>query len=659
MKKVLFAICSLAVLQAGAQVTSPAGNSKYDYQSLWSPTFYPRAGTEFRSASGQPGAKYWQNKVDYVLDATLNDQSNEISASELVTYKNNSPDNLEFLWFQLDQNLFKKDSRGEAVIPVTGSRNGQGGRDPKVKNQKIEGGYTIKSVKTASGEDLKFIISDTRMQVYLPKALNAAGGEVKLKIEYSFIAPYYGSDRTGVLETQNGKIYTIAQWYPRLCVYDDQNGWNTDPYLGASEFYLEYGNFDVNITAPAKHIVVCSGQLQNPQDVYTAQQQQRWKQAESSDKTVMIRSAKEVTSAASRPSKSTLTWKFRIENARDASWASSAAFILDAAKMNLPSGKKAMAVSAYPVESDGVDAWARSTEYTKASIEYNSEKWYEFPYPVATNVAGNEGGMEYPGIVFCGWKSKGSGLWGVTDHEFGHTWFPMIVGSNERRFGWMDEGFNTFINGLSSDHFNNGEYKPKGRQDMQQVGKYICNPMLEPIMSTPDEMKEMNIGVLLYFKPSIGLNILRDHVLGPERFDRAFKTYIQRWAFKHPTPYDFFHTMENVSGENLSWFWRTWFLKNTRHDVAVSGVSYVDGSPKNGALISLEILEEMPMPVILEVKTKSGKSEIVKLPVEVWQRNKSWTFKYPSTEEIQSVTYDPNHELPDYNPDNNTWTATN
>lgn len=657
MRNSLLFLCTLASLSAGAQsiFTTPS-DSKYDYQSLWSPTFYTNTGTEFRSASGQPGPKYWQNKADYILDATLNDQSNEISGSVQITYKNNSPDNLDFLWLNLEQNLFNSKSRGEAVIPTSGSRNGQGGRVPGVKNIKVEGGYKIKSVKSASGETLKYTISDTRMQVYLPKTL-ATGGEAKLKIEYSFIAPYYGSDRMGVLETQNGKIFTIAQWYPRMCVYDDLHGWNTDPYLGASEFYLEYGDFDINITAPAKHIVVCSGELQNPQDVYTQEQQTRWKQAEGSDKTVMIRTAKEVTSASSRPAKTTLTWKFKIKNARDASWASSPAFIIDAAKMNMPSGKKCMAVSAYPVESSGTDAWSRSTEYTKASIEFNSKKWYEFPYPVATNVAGNEGGMEYPGIVFCGWKSKTSGLWGVTDHEFGHTWFPMIVGSNERLYGWMDEGFNTFINTISTENFNAGEYQPKAPRDMQQIAKFICNPQLEPVMTTPDNMKELNIGTLLYFKPAIGLGILRDHVLGAERFDRAFKTYIQRWAFKHPSPYDFFRTMENVSGENLSWFWREWIYKNTRLDVAVTDVKYVNDEPKNGAFITLDNKDEMAMPVILQIKTKSGKSNMVKLPVEVWQRNKTWTFKYPSTEEIESVTYDPDHQLPDYEPANNTWTA--
>src|ERR1700710_876995 len=283
-----------------------------------------------------------------------------------------------------------------------------------------------------------------------------------------------------------------------MCVYDDVEGWNTIPYTGPGEFYLEYGDFDLSITAPANHIVVASGELLNPQEVYTPEQQKRWGQATQSEKTVVIRSADEVTQASSRPAgKKELTWHFKIRNARDASWASSAAFIVDAAKMDLPSGKKSIAISAYPVESDGNTAWGRSTEYVKKSIEFNSAKWFEFPYPAATAVAGIVGGMEYPGIVFCGSKSKGKGLWGVNDHEFGHTWFPMIVGSNERLYGWMDEGLNTFINTLSTANFNNGEYKPQNPPDMHRQGAVFTRPGLEPMFSQPANLKEKNTGLLL------------------------------------------------------------------------------------------------------------------------------------------------------------------
>ncbi|MXV50934.1 M1 family peptidase [Pedobacter sp. HMF7647] len=656
----LAAICC-GSFQANAQRTNgvkipdlgAAPASNYSYTDLFSPLFYTKNGTEYRSASGQPGQQYWQNRADYKLNVRLNEATNEISGSEILNYTNNSPDKMSFIWMNLEQNLFKQDSRGTAIVPINGSRNGGRG-------QVFDAGYKIKSVsllstdKKGASTELKYEITDAKMQVFLPSNLASKGGQIKIKIDYSFIAPDYGSDRMGVLPTQNGKIFTIAQWYPRMCVYDDVLGWNTIPYTGPSEFYLEYGDFDLNITAPANHAVVCSGELLNAKDVYSAAQVAKWDAAAKSEQTVMIRSAADVAKAAAEKTSKTLTWHYKISNARDASWASSAAFIVDAAKINLQSGKRCLAISAYPVESAGDTAWSRSTEYTKKSIEYNSAKWFEFPYPAATNVAGNEGGMEYPGIVFCGWKSKTAGLWGVTDHEFGHTWFPMIVGSNERLYGWMDEGFNTFINTLSTNNFNNGEYKQQA-MDMHRLATIYTNPALEPIMHSADNMKELNIGTLLYRKPSAGLVMLREQILGPERFDRAFKTYIQRWAFKHPTPDDFFRTIENVAGENLQWFWRGWYQNNWRLDMSVRGVKYVNDDPKQGAYIGIDNLEKFAAPIVMDVKLQSGKVDRVKLPVEIWERNNYWIYKYNSTEEIESVTLDPDHVFPDHNSDNDTW----
>lgn len=633
--------------------------TKYDYHETFGPNFYTKNGNEYRAATGEPGPKYWQNRADYQLDVKLNEEQNEISGSVILTYTNNSPQKLDFVWMQLDQNLFKQDSRGTAIVAL---QNGVPVSRNWGRGQAFDAGYKIKSVKVLSGAknekavDVKYLIDDTRMQVFLPTAVAALGGKLNLKIEYSFVSPEYGSDRMGVMNTQNGKIFNVAQWYPRMCVFDDVMGWNTLPYSGPGEFYLEYGTFNVNITAPAKVIVVCSGQLQNPTEVWTAEQLKRWAQAEKSDKTVIIRSAAEVTDPASRPAgKALLTWKYKIENARDVAWGASASFIIDAAKMNMPSGKKGLSISAYPVESDGVGAWGRSTEYVKKSVEYNSAKWFEYPYPNATAVAGNVGGMEYPGIVFCSARSTGRSLWSVHDHEFGHTWFPMIVGSNERMYGWMDEGFNTFINTLSTANFNNGEYKPAARVNFEATSQTYTRPGLEPMMSQPANLKEPNTGTLLYSKPGAGLTLLREQILGPERFDFAFKTYIKRWAFKHPTPDDFFRTMENAAGENLQWFWRGWFVNNWRLDVGVREVKYVDNSPSKGALITIDNLEKMAMPVVLEIKTKSGTVDRVKLPVEIWERNVSWQFKYPSTEEIESVTYNPDKQLPDFNAANNVW----
>jgi len=570
-----------------------APTTNYDYHELWKPFFYTKNGSEFRAADGQPGPKYWQNRADYQLTAKLNEAANEVIGTEVLTYTNNSPQKLGFIWMQLDQNLFKLDSRGNKQVPlardsatnVVAQQSRNWGR-----GQVFDAGYKIKSVKVLStpkgstvttATDVKYLINDTRMQIFLPSALEAAGGKLKLKIEFSFISPDYGSDRMGIINTdqsKNGKIFQVAQWYPRMCVYDDLQGWNTLPYTGESEFYLEYGDFDINITAPAKDIVVCSGELLNPKDVYT------------------------------------------VESAM------------------------------------GRNQWARATEMTKASIEYNSKKWFEFPYPNATAVAGKAGGMEYPGIVFC---SLGGG-WGVLDHEFGHTWFPMIVGSNERLYGWMDEGFNTFINTLSTQNSLKGEFYRALTPARQLASwKMYTRPDLEPILSNPDNLKEVNNGTLLYSKPSAGLVMLREQILGPERFDYAFKTYIERWAFKHPSPDDFFRTMEAAAGESLQWFWRGWFEHTWRLDVAVRTVKYVDNDPAKGAIITIDNLEKMAMPVDLEIKTVSGKTDRVHFAAEIWERNVSWSFKYPSTEAIQSVTYNPDSTLPDYNPANNVWTSKN
>jgi hypothetical protein len=650
MKFKFFAIVLLTLFNIVnfAQAQAPDSLSKYNYREAFGPMFYSKNGNEYRAADGQPGPKYWQNRADYQLNATLNDVTNEISGSETLTYTNNSPQKLDFLWMQLDQNLFKQDSRGTAIVPLSGSRNwGRG--------QVFDAGDKILSVKI-NDEEVKYLINDTRMQVFLPKTLQADGDQVIVKITYTFISPDYGSDRMGVLETKNGKIFQVAQWYPRMCVYDDIMGWNTLPYTGPGEFYLEYGDFDLNITAPAKDIVVASGELQNPKDVYTDEQLKRWDKASKSEKTVIIRSASEVTDPASRPAgKGMLTWHFKIKNARDASWGASAAFILDAAKLDLPSGRKAMAISAYPVESDGNDAYGRSTEYVKKSLEFNSAKWFEYPYPNATVVAGITGGMEYPGIVFCGYKAKKKSLWDVNDHEFGHTWFPMIVGSNERLHGWMDEGFNTFINTLTTADFNSGEYAPKKPRDMEASANVLTGLSLEPVLTAPADLKEENTGILLYYKPAAALTLLREQILGHDRFDLAFRTYIERWAYKHPTPDDFFRTMENVSGESLQWFWRGWFVNNWRLDVAVNDVKYVNNDPKQGSLITITNMDKMVMPVTLEIKTVSGKISRINYPVEIWERFDSRTFKYPSTEAIESVTYDPDRVMPDYNQANNVW----
>jgi hypothetical protein len=625
--------------------------SKYDPHETFDPNFASQPGTIYRSGSGEPGPAYWQNTADYKLSTELDDTANTLTTHEIISYKNNSPNSLPYLWLQLDQNLFRKDSRATATDPVGGTRFG-----PRQFTQ----GFVLKSVRISlhgKTSEARYIVSDTRMQITLPDAMKPKGDEVDITLEYSFEIPAYGSDRMGMTQTRNGTIYEIAQWYPRMEVYDDVIGWNTLPYLGQGEFYLEYGDFDFTINVPEDLIVVASGELQNPKDVLTSQERSRLEQAAKSDKTVMIRGTDEIKPLDQRPPRlGRKSWHFIMERARDVAWAASRAFIWDAARINLPSGNKCVAMSAYPVESEGDSAWGRSTEYVKGTVEYNSKQWFEYPYPVSVNVAGTVGGMEYPGIVFCGSRGKRGGLWGVTTHEVGHTWFPMIVGSDEREFPWMDEGFNTFINVYATRNFNNGEYEAR-RDSARRMVPFMLRPNVVPIMTYADAVPRRDLATIAYFKPSAGLVMLREYVLGPERFDFAFREYIKRWAFKHPQPEDFFRSMNDASGENLNWFWKSWFTETWRLDQAVKDVKYNDNDPSKGVIITVTNNEKMVMPVTVEIKESNGHDGRVVLPVEIWQRSGEWSFEYPSTSMVDSVIVDPDHMLPDVDSGNDIWTS--
>jgi hypothetical protein len=623
--------------------------SNYNPGETFDHNFLNSPGNIYRSGNGAPGPNYWSNKADYLIKASLDTTLKEITGSVTISYTNNSPDALNYLWLQLDQNIYKKDSRGSLTAPYNGYRFGE---------QNYTQGYIIKSVKLLyNGESTaaNYLVSDTRMQIVLPHLLKAGGDKIGIEIEYSFTVPEHGTDRMGYMNAEDGIIYEIAQWYPRMEVYDDIKGWNTLPYLGMGEFYLDYGNFDYYITVPHDQIVVGSGVLQNPQEVLTEAEIKRLDEASKSDKRVFIIKADELKNPQMRPSgKGNLTWHFRMENSRDVSWACSNSFIWDAAKINLNSGKPCLAMSVYPSETFTDSTWGRSTEYVKATMEINSKLWYEYPYPVAVNVAGIVGGMEYPGIVFCEWKAKKNELWEVTTHEFGHTWFPMIVGSNEREFAWMDEGLNTFINIYSTIYFNNNEFKTR-RNNGRELVPFLTNRDPQSIMIYPDNLTMQNLGLDAYYKPSLGLYILRNYILDTARFDYAFRTYINRWAYKHPTPTDFFRTINDAAGENLNWFWKEWFFENWPLDQAVKDVKYIDNDPTKGTLITIENLGKMVFPVTIEIIEKDNKTGRVNLPVEIWQRSGEWTFRYNSTSMIDSVVIDPDRVLPDFAPGNNNW----
>ncbi len=578
-----FLLIILCSVSAGICFSQTADNvsSRFSPQEVFAPLSYNGNAKEFRSANGAPGNKYWQNRANYTIAATLDTMANQLSATETINYTNNSPDPLHSLWLYLDQNTYRDNARSNYFTSFASDQHTTG--------------YSFVSVqvefngKTTTAD---YVINDTRLQLRLNDALPGGGGKIAIHIKYSYTIPGEFGNRTDYNITKNGKIFEIAQWYPRMCVYDDLVGWNTLPFLGSGEFYCEYGDFDYTVTTPWDMLVAGSGELQNPAEVLTAKQIARLAEAAKSDKTVMIRGEAELNDPATRPvQKGVLTWHFIMKNTRDVAFGASRAYIWDAAKVNLPNGKKCMAMSVYPVESNGPDGWVRATEHLKKSIEYFSGKWYVYPYPVAVNEAGTAGGMEYPGIVFDGIHDSGKELFWITAHEIGHNWFPMIVGSDERSYAFMDEGFNTFIDIYAQDVVNNGEFGPKrdgeyapgGGNPADEIIPYLTDPQAPTLMTRADAVPEKYRHPLEYFKPAFGLVLLREYILGKDRFDYAFKRYINNWAFKHPAPYDFFNTMNNEAGEDLSWFWREWFFNNWALDQAVTGVAYTDNDPLKGA----------------------------------------------------------------------------
>lgn len=662
----LFSVCIFFVTgvclgQAGGGMSGNGQESPvvsgYDPQAIFAPGFYSDKGQPFRSANGAPSPGYWQNRADYHIQASLDTVKNELAGSETIHYTNNSPDSLRSLWLQLEQNTYRKDARSNYYSSFT--------------NSPFTNGYELESVRIEQGRSggqtvqADFMVTDTRLQIRLKQPLAPAGGKINILIRYHYTVPGAFGNRTDYVSTRNGKIYEIAQWYPRMCVYDDLEGWNTLPFLGSGEFYCEYGDFDYRITVPRDMIVAGSGELQNPQEVLTEKEIARLARANGSDKTVMIRSAEDILDPASRPKHGPLTWHFRMHNTRDVAFGASRAYIWDAARVNLPDGKKSLAMSVYPVESMGDSAWNRATEYLKGSIEYFSRQWFSYPYPVAINEAGIAGGMEYPGIVFDGITDKGKDLFWITAHEIGHNWFPMIVGSDERRYAWMDEGFNTFIDVYASDVFHGGEYAPKrdgeyapgGGNPAEEILPWLKDPGAPVMMTRADGIPEKYRHPVVYFKPAFGLVLLREVILGKDRFDYAFRRYIQNWAYRHPSPMDFFRAMDNEAGEDLSWFWREWFFHNWSLDQAVQSVVYTDAGGKKEVQITISNLDRMAMPVTVELVWQDGSRERIQLPVETWLQGGVCTLRRAAGQALSSVVLDPDQVLPDANRKNNVWRA--
>lgn len=617
-----------------------------DQKTIFSPISSWRPGDAVRSAAGAPGPAYWQNRASYRIDATLDADARHIDATETITYANNSPDELPYLWMSLEQNLFNPASRGARMTPP---RARFGNRDG------FEGGYELGTIRvTMSGEEsveVPMRVHDTLGRIDLPRALKP-GESLTIDLAFSFDLPPYGSDRMGIEEVEQGTIFEIAQWFPSIVKYDDVWGWNALPYLGAGEFYTDFGDYEVALTVPRSHIVAATGELMNPAEVLTDDQQSRLAQARGSRETVMIRSAEEVGDAASRPAgEGPVTWRFKARDVRTFAWASSEAFIWDASAVQ-DASHATLVQSIYPKE--GIEHWSKSTDMLRFAIEGYNERWFEYPYPVATNVNGIVGGMEYPMIIFCRARRAERPLFGVTTHEIGHNWFPMVVSNDERRHAWMDEGFNTFINSFSFADRYPGEQSR--RSNTRGFARAMRGENLQPIMTFPDRFAGRRLGMMAYAKPAIGLHLLRRYIIGEERFDDAFRRYIHDWAFKSPQPEDFFRTMENAAGEDLAWFWRGWFYETGTLDQAVEAVTQAADDRSGKARVVFVNHGELVFPLEYRVTYEDGSTKDFRLPVEIWFATNRWTTLVDTDgKTIVGITIDPREILPDVDLENNTW----
>jgi len=538
---------------------------------------------EYRNAAGAPGHNYYQQKADYKIEVTLDDENQKITGEETITYTNNSPEKLEYLWLQLDQNMRAEDSDSK-LISIEKMEDFRSIQDVSKKLFHFDGGFKIEEVTTPSGRDIKFAINKTMLRIDLDKPLSA-GSSISFRIKWW----YNINDRMAIggrsgyehFEENDNYLYTIAQWFPRMCVYSDVEGWQNKQFLGRGEFALPFGDYEVAITVPSDHIVGSTGELQNASSVLTSDQRSRLKEAAKSDSPVLIITQDEAEKAEKEKKTGEKTWIFKADNVRDFAFASSRKFMWDAQGVQV-GDKNVMAMSYYPKE--GNPLWERySTKLVAHTIKTYSKYTVDYPYPVAISVHSKWIGMEYPMICFNGGRPEADGtysertkygMWGVIIHEVGHNFFPMIINSDERQWTWMDEGLNTFVQYLTEQEWER-EY-PSRRGPAYLIADYMRGDQnyISPIMTNSESIWQF--GNNAYGKPATALNILRETVMGRELFDYSFKMYCERWKFKHPSPADFFRTMEDASAVDLDWFWRAWFYTTDYVDISLDEVNWYE-----------------------------------------------------------------------------------
>lgn len=741
--------CGLTLILAGCQSTPPSVKVTNHLALFASPTAHPMVNpvSDTRAADGRPGPAYWQQRTDYEINATIDPDDRRVSATATLTYTNNSPMDLPYIWFELPMDAFRDTSRSSAIRHIN-TRFKASGSDMGFRGLAF----------TVGGNEIDPIISDTRAMIELPSAVRGGGGTVQIELAWSFKVPE-GSNRVGVLEFEGDELYEIARWIPQPCVYDDVYGWNTLPYLGAGESYFEFGDFDVTISAPEGVTIAGGGEWVNPQQRLTAEQFARYEESLASDEPVWIITPDEAAvdadaeqedaeqedadrdgadsegatsdrdEAAEQPEPTMVNWRYIANNVRTFAFVAGKSYAMDGAGVDV-GDSRVRCLSVFPPRVS--DLWhSTSTPAIRHALSFYSEfLGLDYPYPVMVNVFGVEGGTEYPMMIFCGsrepkkpevpespdevvvnedgtettagaeheaamesWEKRYEraqrGLFGVTDHEVLHAWFPMIVGNDERRDGWMDEGFNEFGNPYSlvaweaSQNDDAAEDQAGGSAEsdgvtgqsgtaefdasdansvVRNISRYAFSRPVPPILTTADQSQAYGArGLNVYSKPAAGLITLREGVLGADRFDFAMRTYLNAWAFKHPRPGDFFRSMENASGEDLGWFWRGWFGSTDLMDFAVSSVKrVVPGSSGRGGGepywgITLKMVGDIPAPVSLRIEFAEGEQIVRQVPVEAWFGGREFTYRLKDDREPFSVLLDPERVLPDADRDDNRW----
>lgn len=685
--------------------------------------FQPFAGewptpTESRLASGAPGPAYWQQRADYDMDIELDAAKRRISGSATITYYNESPHALDYLWLQLDQDIRDPQSIAQQIEGVRSMASPNEISSAISRNQPFPGGLDLSDVKDAQGQVLKTYRGETNLRIDLPQAL-PSGQQFSFSLSWSYAlndATVEGRSGFEYFPDNNDYIFEVAQFFPRMCAYDDLLGWQNRPFYGAGEFALEFGDYSVDITVPDNFVVAATGELQNAEEVLDSKQMKRLAEVRSGDgEPAFIITPKEAEKNAASKSRSSQTWRYQARNVRDFAFAASKKFIWDAAAVDL-SGRQVIAQSLYPPEA--MPLWdTYATHAVIHTLKVYSQYSLDYPYPHATAIHGPVWGMEYPMISFCGGRPSGTGYYsrsakyrmiGVVIHEVGHNFFPMVVNSDERRWGWMDEGLNSYLEYLTERTWEPDFPHRRGPADAYAFQSSFGYH--DPIMSNVESIRDN--GLISYSKTAMGLNMLRELIMGPEAFDYAFRSYAQRWAFKRPRPADFFRTMEDASGQDLEWFWRGWFYSTAEPDYSIKDAVhyqvaasadfeqvhqtfpqfvspkpdafYIDGkSQLKDKYTNVEAAERRPtandkelkrlvsesktppdafhiyhitvqrgseviLPLVIDVAYADGQRESYKLPAQIWFGGKgSFTFEFRSARLVSAFQLDGQHLFPD------------